>query len=65
MNLNFGVSLFMCILWKIDLDFFLQIQPGCMSLDGLCFNFFLCIFLIFWGGSVCQIICRDYIAFRG
>ena len=40
MNLNLGVSLFMCILCKIDLNFFLQIQPGCMFLDGLCFKFF-------------------------
>ncbi len=44
MNLNLGVSLFVCILWKIDLDFFLQIQPGCMSLDGLCLKFFLVFF---------------------
>ena len=52
MNLNLGVSLFMCILWKIDLDFFLQIQPGCMFLDGLCFKFVCVYFSNFWG-KVC------------
>ena len=49
MNLNLGVSLFMCILWKIDLDLVLQIQPGCMSLDGLCFKFLLLYFSNFLG----------------
>ena len=60
MNLNWGVSLFMCTLWKIHLDFFLPIQPGYMSLDGLCFDFF------WWEGGFSKILGskRDYIAFR-
>ena len=64
MNLNLPVALFNIVV-HFFLDFFLQIQPGYMSLNSLCFDFFSLIFLVFWGGSMGQSVCKDYIAFRG
>ena len=46
MNLNFGVSLFMCILWKIDLDFFSSNSARVHVLGWTLLQFF---FLNFWG----------------
>ena len=53
------------ILWKTDQEIFLQIQPGYVPLDVLCLEFFPGFFWFFWGGSVGQIIYREYIVFRG
>ena len=55
-----------CILWKTDLENFLWIRAGYVPLDGLCLEFFRDFwFFFFGGGSVGQIIHREYIVFRG
>ena len=53
-----------CILWKTDLEIFFKFTQG--SCPWMAFAWkFSWIFLIFWGGSVGQIIYREYIVFQG
>ena len=51
---------------KKILEFFLSIQPGYVALHGLCLEFFFpWVFWFYLGGSVGQIIYREYVAFQG
>ena len=53
-----------CILWKLILIFVFKFNQGMCPWMAFAWIFFLGIFLIFWGGSVGQIIYREYIVFR-
>ena len=63
-----GFRHYLHILWKTDLEFFSLNSTRVRALGWPLLGFFSGFFwflLLFWGGSVGQIIYREYIVFRG